>query len=307
MSKIKKFFYDFWEILKKTYKYFQQDEPIIYSASIAFFTIFSLPAILIVILLIGSTIFSQEEVREEIISQVELLIKPEAAEQVSEVLENIAHIPGGFWGIFIGILVVVKTATAIFFIIQKALNSLWHIKVKKDAKKTKVMFHRIITLLMVVGLGVLLVLNIFLGTVVAMFSNQLREIFGDDLPSALWLLNSLIFLVILIFSVTMLYKFLPDAKVAWNDAFAGGIITSILFMIGFQIINFVLSTIKVATIYAAAGSLVILLLWMFYSSIILMLGAEVTKAYANHHGRTIEPSSIAEKKGLNRGGGDLEK
>jgi membrane protein len=304
---IKKFFYDFWEILKKTYKYFQQDEPIIYSASIAFFTIFSLPAILIVILLIGSAFFSQEDVREEIISQVELLIKPEAAEQVSEVLENIAHIPGGFWGIFIGILVVVKTATAIFFIIQKALNSLWHVKVRKDAKKTKVMFHRIITLLMVVGLGVLLVLNIFLGTAVAMFSNQLREIFGDNLPSALWLLNSLIFLVILIFSVTMLYKFLPDAKVAWNDAFAGGIITSILFMIGFQIINFVLSTIKVATIYAAAGSLVILLLWMFYSSIILMLGAEVTKAYANHHGRTIEPSSIAEKKGLNRGGGDLER
>lgn len=172
---------------------------------------------------------------------------------------------------------------------------MWQVKVRKDAPKTKVMLHRIITLLMVIGLGILLVLNIFLGTVVSMFSDQLYTIFGDNLPPALWLLNSLFFLVVLIFSVTMVYKYLPDAKVAWNDAFAGGIITSILFMIGFQIINFVLATIKVATIYAAAGSLVILLLWMFYSSIILMVGAEVTQAYANHHGRTIEPSSIAEK------------
>jgi membrane protein len=298
MSTIRKFFKDFWSILKRTYRYFQQDEPIIYSASIAFFTIFSLPAILMVIMMIGSAFFSEAEVRDEILNQVEALIKPEATEQVSEVLANLISMPRNFWGIFIGILVVVKTATAIFFIIQKGLNSIWQVKVRKDAKKTKVMLHRVVNLLMVVGLGILLVINIFLGTLVAAFGDQLRNLLGNDLPSALWLLNSLIFLLILMVSVTMLYKFLPDVKVAWNDAFAGGIITSILFMIGFQIINFVLTTLKITTIYAAAGSLVILLLWMFYSSIILMLGAEVTKAYSHHHGRTIEPSSIAEKKGV---------
>jgi membrane protein len=296
MSKINKFFFDFREILKRTYQYFQQDEPIIYSAAIAFFTIFSLPAILIIVLHIGLTFFSEAEVREEIISQAEQLIQPEAAEQVNEVLENLANISGGFWAVFIGVLVVLKSATAVFFIMQKGINSMWQVKVRKDAPKARMMLHRIVTLLMVIGLGIILVLNIFLGTIISMFSDQLYTLFGDKLPPALWLFNSLFFLVVLIFTVTMLYKYLPDARVAWNDAFAGSIITSILFMIGFQIINFVLATVKVATIYAAAGSLVILLLWMFYSSIILMVGAEVTRAYANHHGRTIDPSSIAEKK-----------
>jgi membrane protein len=296
MAKIKKFFYDFREISKRTYQYFQQDEPIIYSAAIAFFTIFSLPAILIVIVNIGSTFFSEEDVRENIISQAEQLMEPEAAEQVNEVLVNLADIPGGFWAIFIGILVVIKSATAVFFIMQKGINSMWHVKVRKDVPKTRIMIHRIVTLLMVIGLGILLVINIFLVALATMFSDQLYKISGDYLPPALWLFNSLLFLLILIFSVTMLYKYLPDTRVAWKDAIAGGIITSILFMIGFQIINFVLATIKVATIYAAAGSLVILLLWMFYSTIILMVGAEITQAYANHYGRTIEPSSIAEKK-----------
>ena len=173
---------------------------------------------------------------------------------------------------------------------------MWQVKVRKNAPKTRMMLHRIITLLMVIGLGVILVLNIFLGAVISIFTDQLYTIFGDILPPALWLFNILFSLVVLIFIVTMLYKFLPDARVTWNDVFAGSIITSLLFMIGFQIINYVLATIKVATIYAAAGSLVILLLWMFYSSIILMVGAEVTRAYANHHGRAIEPSPIAEKK-----------
>jgi membrane protein len=192
--------------------------------------------------------------------------------------------------------VVLKSATAVFFIMQKGINSMWQVKVRKDAPKSRIVFHRIVTLLMVIGLGILLIINIFLGTVVTMFSDQLYTIFGDNLPPALWLFNSLFILVILIFSVTMLYKYLPDARIAWKDAIAGCIITSILFMIGFQIINFVLATVKMATIYSAAGSLVILLLWMFYSSIILMVEAEITQAYVNHHGRTIEPSSIAEKK-----------
>ena len=173
---------------------------------------------------------------------------------------------------------------------------MWQVQVREDAPKIRIILHRIITLLMVIGLGIILVLNIFLGSVISIFGDQLYAIFGDVLPPALWLINILFFLVVLIFALTMLYKYLPDARVAWKDAFAGSVITSILFMIGFQIINYVLATIKVATIYAAAGSLVILLLWMFYSSIILMVGAEVTRAYANHHGRTIEPSPIAEKK-----------
>ena len=118
-----------------------------------------MPAILIIILNIGLAFFSEAEVREEIVSQAEQFIQPEAAEQVDEVLENLADISGGFWAILIGILVVLKSATAVFFIMQKGINSMWQLKLREDAPKTRVMLHRIVTLLMVIGLGIILVLN----------------------------------------------------------------------------------------------------------------------------------------------------
>jgi membrane protein len=290
-----KFFRQTWKIIKDTYYDFIKNEPIIYSASIAFFTIFSLPAILIVITLLGSAIFAEEDVRSEIIARVESLVHEEAAEQVDIVLENVIEVPGGFWPIFIGIVVVIKSATVIFFIMQKALNSIWKVKVKKNVKYFRLMKHRLINLAMVVGLGLLLFLSIILDTILIIFTDQLNDLFEGILSPAIWGISYLFSLVVILIFFTAVLKALPDVKISWKDALAGGLITAILFLIGKQIINLVLSNIKVAGIYAAAGSLVIILLWVFYSSIILFLGAEVTKAYANNHGREIKPSSIAVK------------
>ncbi|CAN5473948.1 YihY/virulence factor BrkB family protein [soil metagenome] len=271
------------------------NEPIIYSASIAFFTIFSLPAILIVITLIGSAVFSEEDVQNQIISRVESLVHEDAAEQVGVVLENVVEVPGGFWGILIGIVVVVKSATMIFFIMQKALNSIWRVKVKKNVKYLRLMKHRLINLAMVVGLGLLLFLSIVLDTVLVVFSQQFNDIFEGTFSPVIWIISLLFSLGVILIFFTSVLKVLPDVNISWKDALAGGLITAILFLIGKQIINIVLTNIEIAGVYAAAGSLVLILLWVFYSSIILFIGAEVTKAYANNHGREINPSSIAVK------------
>jgi len=292
---INNFFRNSWKITKATLKYLKEDEPIIYCAAIAFFTIFSLPAILIVVTLVGIIFFDVETISSQIHEVADEYIGEEAAEQIAVVLGNVIESPGSFWYIMIGVLVVIKSATMIFFMIQKALNSIWKVEVKEDVKYLNYLKHRSITLLIVVGLGFLLVLTMILDTAVSLAGDQITSIFPGDSHHTVTALNFLLsFLMVLLF-FTSIHKTLPDAKIPWKDALAGGIITSILFLIGKQIINLILSEIEVADYYAAAGSLVIILLWIFYSSIILFLGGEITKAYSVNRGHEIKPKSIAVK------------
>ncbi|CAN5910714.1 YihY/virulence factor BrkB family protein [soil metagenome] len=284
-----------WEILKDTGKSLNQHEPIIYSAAIAFFTIFSLPAILIVLTLAGSAFFSEKEVREEIVYQLEGLISPEVGGQIGVVLENVVQVPSGIWGILIGVLVVGKSATIIFFIIQKALNSVWQVRVKEKVSYLLVLKHRLIALALVAGLGLVLLLSLLLDTVIFMFGEELYSLFEEFFTPAVRVINRVFYLAMVLFFFVSILKFLPDVKVTWKDAAAGGLITAVLFLIGKQLINYILGSIKVVGIYAAAGSFVVVLLWVFYSSVILFLGAILTKAYANYHGRQAIPTAIAYK------------
>ncbi len=295
MSALKNYFKKTWQISKDTLKYLNEDEPIVYSAAIGFFTIFSLPAILIVISMIASLFFNEEAVRNEIVSHVEEIINHEASEQVAAVLESVSSMPSGFWSITIGILVIIKSATVILFIIQKALNSIWRVKVKDDANKLRLFIYRLLTFMMIAGLGIAFVASIFLDFLILIFSDILEAVFEEYLHPAVRTIQYAFGAVVSMISFTIILKALPDAKIPWKDALAGGFITTILFMIGKQIINLVLGSIKIAGIYAAAGSLVIVLLWVFYSAQILFLGAEITKAYNTYHGRKVEPSPIAVK------------
>jgi len=286
---------DTWEILKTSVKYLQEDEPIIYCAAIAFFTIFSLPAILIVVVLVGILFFDVDTISQQVHEVADEYIGDEAAEQVVVVMENVVESPDSFWYILIGVLVVIKSATMIFFIIQKALNSIWKVEVKKKVNYFKLMKYRSVTLLIVVGLGFLLVLSSLLDTLINIVGHEITNIIPGDSHHTITAINLLFtFLTILVFFITI-HKTLPDAIIPWKDALAGGIITSILFLIGKQVINLILATIDVADYYAAAGSLVLILLWIFYSSIILFLGGEITKAYSKHRGHEIEPKPIAVK------------
>ncbi|WP_347158074.1 YihY/virulence factor BrkB family protein [Pontibacter chitinilyticus] len=295
MKHIKHFFSNSWHIIKAAAANFRNGEPIVYSAAIAFFTIFSLPAILIVLTQIGSAFFARQQVRGQIISEVGNLISARAGAQVSTLLENLMQVPSGFWGVLISVIVVIQSASISFFIMQKALNAVWHIKVKPGIGFKKLLRRRLSALAMVGGLGLLLILSLLLNTAIAMYREQLLNLFEEFFTPAIRTINTLFYLLVVLIFFTSVHKVLPDAKVHWKDALAGGIITSILFLIGKQLINYLLSSVKIVGIYATAGSFVVVLLWVFYSSVILLLGAEVTRAYANHYGRFVKPTAIAYK------------
>ncbi|MFD3001648.1 YihY/virulence factor BrkB family protein [Pontibacter toksunensis] len=283
------------QILKDTKNNFRGDEPVVHSAAIAFFTIFSLPAILIVLTFIGSVFFREAAVRKELIKEVEDMISVKAGNQASTVLENMLDTPAGFWGILIGIIVVLQSASVIFFMMQKGLNAIWKVRVKPGVNFFRLLLHRLIPLVMIIGLGLLLAISLLLDTIIAMYSEDLQNVFEAYFTPAVRTVNTIFYLSVVLIFFTAVHKVLPDVRVGWKDALAGGVITSVLFLIGKQIINFVLSNVQLIGVYAAAGSLVVLLLWVFYSSIILLLGAEVTKSYAKNHGREIIPKAIAIK------------
>ncbi|GHA78009.1 YihY/virulence factor BrkB family protein [Pontibacter akesuensis] len=289
------FFKRAWSILKEVKRNFRNGEPVVHSAAIAFFTIFSLPAISIVITLIGSAFFSEDTVRKEIVKEVRSLVSVEASEQVNVVIQNALEVPAGFWGVLFGIVVVVQSSSIMFLIIQKALNAVWQVKPKRNLGILRIVKHRLITLGMVIGLGLLLTLSLLLDTTITMFDEQLKYAFEEYFSGAVRAINTVFYLLIVFVFFTAVLKILPDVKVSWKDALVGGLITSIFFLIGKEIINYVLGSIRIAGLYAAAGSLVVLLLWVFYSSVILLFGAEVTKAYASSYGRHPKPRSIAER------------
>lgn len=295
MNRLKQFFIQTWQILKTSVKNLNEDEPIVYSAAIAFFAIFSLPAILLVVSLVGSLFFAEEDVRSEIISQVSEWVPDDASRQVASILDNVTDIPSGIWGIIVSILVILKSATIILFIVQKALNSVWKLKLKPGAKYFTVARHRLLTFLLVAGLGFALVLNLMVDTVLTLYSDPLEDLLEEYFPPTAQAIQYLFSLILTLIIFSTIQKTLPDARIAWKDALAGGIITSILFIIGKEVIDLIFRNIEIAGIYSAAGSLVIVLLWIFYSAQILFLGAELTKAYSLHHKRSIKPSSIAVK------------
>ncbi|TVP49882.1 MAG: YihY/virulence factor BrkB family protein [Mongoliibacter sp.] len=291
---LKKTYRDTVGILKKTIGFVGQDQPIVYSAAIAFFTLFSLPAILVVIVSIGTIFFEKTEIKDEIISQIEENVGTEAADQVAEVLDNVMNLPDSTLYIIIAVLVIFKSATMIFGILQKALNSIWKVKIKKGVSFWKIAKYRSIPLLFVIGIGLLLVLTLFIDLLQSYISNVASGILPETVETVLFSLIKMSFnFTVVMFFFTIVHKTLPDVIIQWQDAFAGGIITTLLFMVGSRVINLIISNLDLNNYYSAAGSLVILLLWIFYSSLILFLCGEITKAYALQRGHEIKPKAIA--------------
>jgi len=203
---------DIWHILQDAKTNFQQGEPIVYSAAIAFFTIFSLPALLLIIMLLGSTFFSEEKVREKIVTQVAGLISRNAATQVDAVLGNVVNIPAGFWGILIGVAVVIKSATIMFFIMQKALNAVWQVRVKPKVNYLQFLKYRLATLFIVAFLGLLFMLSLLLDTVISMYREELSNLFQDYFTPTLQAINTTFYVSVVFVFLQPFIKCYPMQK-----------------------------------------------------------------------------------------------
>jgi membrane protein len=255
-----------WNLLKKTYQEFDDDNAIKLSASLSYYTIFSLPPLLIIIMSIFSVFFGREAVTGRFFGQINGMVGNEAAIQIQETIKNIELSDS-------------NTFAAIFAEIQSSINSIWGLKAKPDKGFIKFIKNRLMSFSMIASVGFLLLVSLMVNTVMDIINARLLVYFPDTTIYLFYVLNILVLFATTTILFSIIFKTLPDGYIAWKDA-----------LIGSSLHRFYLGSSTVATVYGAAGSVIIILIWVYYSAIILYFGAEFTKVYSNAHGNKIIPN-----------------
>lgn len=283
-----------WRLLKSAFQAWNQDNASRLAAALAYYTIFSIAPLLILVIAIASLFFDSAAVREQIMGQMQSLIGGNSADFVTTVLDN-ANRPGGESGwvasvVSLGLLVV--GATGVLTQLQISLNTIWSVEARPDIGLKNLLRKRLLSLGMILVIGFLLLVSLVVSSVVAGLSNYLSNL-APGLDSLVLLLNFLVSFGITTLLFAMMFKFLPDVLIAWGDVWFGAIATAILFSLGKFLIGLYLGNSGLGSTYGAAGSVIILLLWVFYSAQILFFGAELTQIYAGRFGSKIIPNQYA--------------
>jgi membrane protein len=292
---MKQFFSITWRILKKTIVNFYTDDSMAYASSIAFYTIFSMPAILIIALSIGTTFYERNVVQDELINQVERLIGMNSQKEITEIISNASFDATSAFAKSIGIITLIFSATTVFVSLQSSLNKIWGIKPKPGKGIVKFIVARLLSLAMVAVMGFLLLVSLVIDASLALFQGFLSQIMEGFALHILNAMNIIISFAIITVIFALVFKVLPDAKVKWRDVWVGSVVTTILFTIGKFLIGFYLGNSSFGSAYGAAGSLVIILVWIYYSTIIVLFGAELTSVYTEEIGVRIKPIDTAVK------------
>lgn len=295
IMRLKNFFTQFWNTFKKSISDFIDDNAIKLSASLSYYTIFSLPPVLIIIIALCGTFFGREAVQGTIYGQISGLVGTNAALQIQDMIRNVELSKDTTLATTLSIITLIIGATGVFAEIQDSINYIWSIKAKPKRGWVKMLVNRLLSFSMIISVGFLLLVSLIVNTVLDVFSNRLQNYFPEITVSLFYVLNLAIVFIVISILFAIIFKVLPDGKVQWRDAFKGASFTAILFMLGKFGIGAYLGSSNIGSTYGAAGSIVLILLWVYYSSIILFFGAEFTKVYANMYGSKIVPSSYAVK------------
>jgi membrane protein len=292
---VNKFAVSTWTILKKTASSFVDDDSFSSASSIAFSTIFSLPAILIIALTVATAFYERNVVQEELIRQIGHMVGQQSAKEIEDIIVHAALDSTSTFAKIIGALTLAVSATAIFLSLQTSLNKIWGIKPKPQRGWVKFIVNRLISLAMVISLGFVLLVSLLLDAVLVVFQDIVARYLKDVTLYLVNGINLVISLGFVMFIFGMIFKVLPDARIRWRDVWVGSLVTTILFTGGKYLIGIYLGNSSLNSTYGAAGSLVIILVWVYYSTLIVLFGAELTSVYAKEQGAEIKPYSNAVK------------
>jgi membrane protein len=280
-----------WSILRQAVQQLLQDRAFELAAALAFYSTISLAPLVTVILSVATFLYGAEAVRGELMHQVEYLLGSQGAEVVQTILANAKEAGSGVFATF-SLLTLLISASAVFIQLQSALNNIWQVAPRPDLSWKYTIRLRLLSMALVVGGGIFLILLVILSSILAAVGNFVANV-SPSLQSS-WGLVDLVFSIgVLTFLFAMIFKILPDAVIGWRDVWLGAFTTAILFAIGKLAIGLYLGKSAPGSVYGAAGSLVVLLLWMYYSAVIVFFGAELTQVYARRLGKPIQPASHA--------------
>jgi len=283
----------FFGLLKESIAGFMEDNALKLSAALSYYTTFSLAPMLLLIISMVSLLLGDEAFEGELFAQIRSLVGNQAAEQLHEFTQNRAIRDHSTTAVVIGGITLLIGATGVFAEIQDSINYIWSIKSKPRKSWLGYLKNRLLSFSLIVTLGFLLIVTLGVNTLVDLLGEQIAQRFPDFPVVLLSGLNSLLVLAIISVLFTIIFKVLPDGHLRWKECLVGAVFTTVLFAIGKFAISFYLGTADLGATYGASASFVILLTWVYYSSIILYFGAEFTKVYARSDGVAIAPNEHA--------------
>lgn len=284
------------KIVKLTYQGWKEDNGSRLSAALTYYTVFSLAPMLIIAIAVAGLIWQRQAVQDQILSQIQGLIGPQGRTFISGLLDSASKPAQGIFATIVGIITLIFGALGVFNELHNSLNTVWDVPQQKVTgiwnSIKEVVVNRFLSFTMVLGIGFMLLVSLVVSTGIAALGNWVGAIMPFH-EVILQIINLIISIVILTLFFGLIFKVLPDANIAWRDVWVGAFVTAVLFSIGKTLIGIYLGSSAVGTTFGAAGSLVLLLLWVYYSAQILFFGAEFTQVYANTLGSRIVPEGQA--------------
>lgn len=285
---------DLWALLKGSYMEWNKNDPWRLSAVMSYYAIFSLPGLLMIVVSVAGWVFGEEAVRGELSNQISGMIGPGAAESVETIItetEEEGEESGGYtWGTIIGISTLIFGATAVFYQLQKSLNEIWDVEVPEEGF-IRLVFSRLTSFGLILVLGFLLLISLVITTALTALSNYITEYLPTYLYVIFYVVEFLFSFAIISLLFAMIFKILPDVEIKWRTVGVGAAVTAALFVIGKFGLGIYFGNADPGSAYGAAGSLILILLWVSYSCLILFFGAAFTKVYARKYGHRIVPSA----------------
>ncbi|MHC1769983.1 MAG: YihY/virulence factor BrkB family protein [Verrucomicrobiia bacterium] len=282
-----------WNLLKQTASDWSSDNAPRLGAALAYYTVFSISPLMIIVVAIAGIWFGQEAAQRQIVEQVSGLIGTEGAEAIQGLLRNAWKPRTGVWATVIAIATLLVGSTGVFVELQAALNTVWGVQTKSSASWFRFIWDRVISFAMVLAIGFLLLVSLVVSAALSAAGQYLNGL-APDAQIVGQSINLAVSFVVITLLFALIFKILPDVKIAWRDVWIGAAMTTVLFTLGKFLLGLYLGTTGVASTYGAAGSVVVILIWVYYSAQILFFGAEFTQVYASHFGRGLRPVDYAE-------------
>lgn len=282
-----------WHTIRVTFKIFGENNCGTLAAALSYYTIFSIAPLLVIVITFVGTLFGRDAVEGRIYNQIEHLVGHQGALAIEGFIQNIYEPGNTFIATIIGLITLFFGATGVFTQLKHSLNTIWNIEPKPKREYVKFILDRLLSFAYILGIGFILIVTLVISTLVNVLSEFLADLLGAYSSYLLKLINLSISLVILTLLFSGMFKILTDSISRWKDVLIGGIFTAILFSLGELLIGFYLGKSNIASTYGAAGSIIIIMVWVNYSSFILFLGAAFTYVFAKNYGKPIRPNKFS--------------
>ncbi len=292
-KKIKKTSNKVWGIFKGSFSAFIDDKALQKSASLAYYTVFAMAPLLIMLIFLASFFYGEDAINRKLFYEINGMVGNQAALQIQTIIKQVSLQKDSTFALIVGIGTLFIGATGVFIEMQDSINQIWRVKAKPKKGWKKMLINRVLSFSMIISLGFLLVVSLIINGVILALSDQLTQYFPDVTLVFVNIFNFALTFTIISALFGIIFKFLPDVEISWKDVRVGAFFTAALFIIGKFLIGLYIEKVGPGSAYGAAGSIIVILVWVYYTSAILYFGAEFTQVYSECYGGKIKPASYA--------------